>query len=136
MRLLTATNFLFAGLAVGVLMQRGEYIFLLLFLGFLIILGQFTRVAGSFILGGVFALALLEVEPEQALVMVPIVEASNLIGRICQHYRGHFAGKRAIDLALANSAGPMRTYRCPAGNLLPSYASKNWESTASRTEQG
>ncbi len=79
MKILSATNFLFAGLAVGVTLRPGEYVFLLVFLGFLIILGHFARVAGSFILGGVFALALLGVEPEQALAMVLIVEASNLI---------------------------------------------------------
>lgn len=79
MKSLSATNFLCAGLAVGVILQPGEYIFLLVFLGFLIILGHFARVAGSFVLGGVFALALLGVEPEQALAMVLIVEASNLL---------------------------------------------------------
>lgn len=79
MKLLSATNFLWAGLAVGVTLDPGQYLFLIVFLGFLIILGHFARVAGSFIIGGVVALGLFGIEEEQALAMVLIVEASNLL---------------------------------------------------------
>ena len=78
-KLLAATNFLWAGLAVGVVLQPGEYLFLVVFLGFLIILGHFARVAGSFIVGGIFALGLFGVGEETALAMVLIVEAANLL---------------------------------------------------------
>ena len=78
-KLLSATNFLWAGRAVGVVLEPGQYLFLIVFLGFLIILGHFARVAGSFVVGGVIALGLLGVEEEQALAMVLIVEASNLL---------------------------------------------------------
>jgi hypothetical protein len=78
-KLIAATHFLWAGLALGVVLEPGQYLFLIVFLGFLIILGHFARVAGSFIIGSVFALGLFGVEEEQALAMVLIVEAANLL---------------------------------------------------------
>ncbi len=78
-KLLAATNFVWAGLAVGVMLAPAQYLFLLVFLGFLVILGHFARVAGSFVIGGVFALGLMGVEEEKALVMALIVETSYLL---------------------------------------------------------
>jgi hypothetical protein len=78
-KLLAATNFLWAGLAVGVTLAPAQYLFLLVFLGFLVILGHFARVAGSFVIGGIFALGLMGVEEEKALVMALIVETSYLL---------------------------------------------------------
>lgn len=78
-KLIAATHFLWAGLAVGVLLEPGQYLFLIVFLGFLIILGHFARVAGSFIIGAVFALGLFGVSEERALAMVLMVEAANLL---------------------------------------------------------
>lgn len=78
-KFIAATHFLWAGLALGVVLQPGQYLFLLVFLGFLVILGHFASVAGSFLLGGLFALELLGVSKEQALAMVLIVEAANLL---------------------------------------------------------
>lgn len=78
-KLIAATHFLWAGLAFGVLLSPAEYLFLIVFLGFLVILGHFARVAGSFLIGAVFALGLLGVEQEQALAMALVVEASNLL---------------------------------------------------------
>lgn len=78
-KLIAATHFLWAGLALGVVLQPGQYLFLLMFLGFLVILGHFARVAGSFVLGSLFALDLLGVSKEQALAMVLIVEVANLL---------------------------------------------------------
>jgi uncharacterized membrane protein YbhN (UPF0104 family) len=77
-KLLAASHFLWAGLAFGVVLEPAQYVFVLVFLGFLIILGHFARVAGSFIIGGIFALGLMEVPQEQALAMVLVVEAANL----------------------------------------------------------
>jgi uncharacterized membrane protein YbhN (UPF0104 family) len=78
-KLVAATHFLFAGLAVGVALEPMQYLFLVVFLGFLVILGHFARVAGSFVIGAIFALELFGVAEEQALAMVLIVEASSLL---------------------------------------------------------
>ena len=78
-KLLAASHFLWAGLAFDVALPPAQYIFILVFIGFLIILGHFARVAGSFILGGIFVLALLGVPNEQALAMVLVVEAAHLL---------------------------------------------------------
>ncbi len=78
-KLLAASHFLWAGLAFGVVLAPAQYVFILVFLGFLIILGHFARVAGSFIIGGVFVLGLMDVPKEQALAMVLVVEAANLL---------------------------------------------------------
>ncbi len=78
-KLIAATHFLWAGLAFGVVLEPGQYLFLVVFLGFLIILGHYARIAGSFIIGAVFALGLFGIVQEQALAMVLVVEASNLL---------------------------------------------------------
>jgi hypothetical protein len=78
-KLFAATNFLWAGLAMDVALWPGQYLFLLVFLGFLIILGHFMRVAGSFIIGAVFALGLFGIAEERALAMALVVEAANLL---------------------------------------------------------
>lgn len=78
-KLLAASHFLWAGLAFGVVLEPVQYVLVLVFLGFLIILGHFARVAGSFIIGGIFVLGLLKVPSEQALAMVLVVEASNML---------------------------------------------------------
>lgn len=78
-KLLAASHFLWAGLAFGVVLAPAQYIFILVFLGFLIILGHYARMAGSFIIGGIFVLGLMGVPNEQALAMVLVVEAANLL---------------------------------------------------------
>ena len=78
-KLLAATNLLWAGLSIGVRLEPAQYLFLIVFVGFLIILGHFIRVMGSFVVGGVFALGLFGVGTELALVMVLMVEASSLL---------------------------------------------------------
>lgn len=78
-KLFAATHFLWAGLALGVVLRPGQYLFLIVFLGFLVILGHFARIAGSFVIGAVFALGLFGVPEEKALAMVLIVEAANLL---------------------------------------------------------
>ena len=78
-KLFAATHFLWAGLALGVVLRPGQYLFLIVFLGFLVILGHFARVAGSFVIGAVFVLALFGVAEEEALAMVLVVEASNVL---------------------------------------------------------
>ena len=82
-KMLAMTNFLWAGLALGVTLQPAQYLFLLVFLGFLVILGHFARVAGSFVIGAVFVLGLFDVPAEPALAMALIVEAANLLSVAC-----------------------------------------------------
>jgi len=79
-KLLAATHLLWAGLAIGVTLQPAQYLFLLVFLGFVAILGHFLRFVGSFVVGGVFALGLFGVRPEPALAMVLLVE---MVGILC-----------------------------------------------------
>ena len=79
MKLLAALQFVGAGLAFGLLLHPAEYLFLMIFLGFLVIIGHFARIACGFIIGAVFALGLLGVPQEEALAMSLIVQASNLL---------------------------------------------------------
>ena len=78
-KLIALTPLLLAGHAIGVLLAPASYLFVMVFLGFLLILGHFLRLLGSFVIGGVFALGLFGVRPEQALAMVLIVEAASLL---------------------------------------------------------
>lgn len=68
-----------AGLAFGVTLRPAEYLFVMVFLGFLAILGHFLRLAGGFVIGAVFALRLLGVPEEEALAMALVVQAANLL---------------------------------------------------------
>lgn len=77
-KLIAATHFLWAGLAFGVLLRPLDYLFLIVFLGFIVILTHFARIAGGFIVGAIFALGLFGVTEEQALAMVLVVQASSL----------------------------------------------------------
>lgn len=78
-KLIAATHLLWAGLALGVLLQPAEYLFLLVFLGFLVILAHFARIMAGFTIGAVFALGLLGVPEEQALAMALIVQGASLL---------------------------------------------------------
>ena len=66
-KLIAATHFVWAGLAVGVVLAPWDYIFLMVFSGFIMVLGRFVRIPGSFIFGAGFALQMLGVPPETAL---------------------------------------------------------------------
>lgn len=70
MKVIAATHFLWAGLAVGVVLTAFDYIFLMVFAGFALVLARFIRVPGGFVIGSAFALNLLGVPDEQALAMV------------------------------------------------------------------
>jgi hypothetical protein len=78
-KLIAATHFMWAGIAMGAELLPAEYLFVIVFLGFLVILGQFTRIAGSFIIGGIFALGLFGVSEERALAMVLLVQGASLL---------------------------------------------------------
>ncbi len=70
MKIIAATHFLWAGLAVGVAMTFFDYLFLMVFAGFALVLARFIRVPGGFVIGSAFALKLLGVPDESALAMI------------------------------------------------------------------
>jgi hypothetical protein len=78
-KLIAITHFLWAGLAFGLVLNALDYVFLIVFLGFLIILSRLARIPGGFLVGAIFALDLLGVPDEQALVMVLLVQFSSLL---------------------------------------------------------
>ncbi len=65
-----ATHFLWAGLAVGVVLGPFDYLFLMVFAGFSLVLARFVRIPGGFVIGSAFALHLLGVPDEPALIMI------------------------------------------------------------------
>jgi len=70
MKIISATHFLWAGLAVGIVLAPFDYLFLMIFAGFALVLARFIRVPGGFVIGSGFALKLLDVPDEQALAMI------------------------------------------------------------------
>lgn len=78
-KLIAATHFLWAGLAFGIVLRPLDYLFLIAFLGFIVILTHFARLAGGFIIGAIFALGLFGVGEETALAMVLAVQVSSLL---------------------------------------------------------
>ena len=79
MKMAALTHFLWAGLAFGVALRPADYLFLMVFLGFLHILIHFARIPGGFVLGAIFALDLLGVAEEQALAMAVAVQAASML---------------------------------------------------------
>ncbi len=79
MKMAALTHFLWAGLAFGVALRPADYLFLMVFLGFLHILIHFARIPGGFVLGAIFALDLLGVPEEQALAMALTVQAASML---------------------------------------------------------
>ena len=71
--------FLWAGLAFGVVLTPAGYLFLMVFLGFLVVLAGTLRIVGGFTAGAVFVLEGLGVEVETALAMTLIVQAATLL---------------------------------------------------------
>ncbi len=78
MKLVAASHLLWAGLAFGVLLEPAVYLFLIVLLGFIVVVAHFARIPGGFILGAVFALGLFGVDPEPALAMALVVEVASL----------------------------------------------------------
>lgn len=77
MKALSATHFVWAGMAFGIVLAPVDYLFLMVFLGFLATLAGTLRIVGGFTAGAVFALGLFGVGVEQALVMALIVEVAS-----------------------------------------------------------
>ncbi len=78
-KLIALAHLLWAGLAFGVILTIEDYIFLLVFLGFLIILSRLARIPGGFIVGGMFALGLLDVPDEEAVLIVTSVQLASML---------------------------------------------------------
>ena len=78
-KLIAITYFLWAGLAFGIVLRPLDYLFLVVFLGFLIILTRFARIPGGFVFGAIFALDLLDVAEEAALAMVLAVQLATIV---------------------------------------------------------
>ena len=72
-------HFVFAGLAFGVLLAPMEYVFAMVFLGFMIILTGMLRIVGGFTVGAVFVLGGFGVDVETALAMAIIVQAASFL---------------------------------------------------------
>lgn len=78
-KLIAITHFLWAGLAFGVTLRAADYVFLVVFLGFLIILTRLVRIPGGFFFGALFALDLLGVGEEKAFAMTLLVQTSSML---------------------------------------------------------
>jgi hypothetical protein len=78
-KLFAALQLVPAGLAFGVSLHPAEYLFVMVFLGFLVIMGHFLRLAGGFIIAAVFALRLFGVPDEEALAMALVIQAMNIL---------------------------------------------------------
>ncbi|MBT5049299.1 MAG: flippase-like domain-containing protein [Rhodospirillaceae bacterium] len=70
MKIIAATHFVWAGLAVGIVLAPLDYFLVMVVAGFALVLARFIRVPGGFVLGAGFALNLLGVPDEQALAMI------------------------------------------------------------------
>ena len=77
-KIFAISYFLWAGLAFGVVLTPVDYLFLMVFLGFLVILAGALHIVGGFTVGAVFVLEGLGVEVEKALAMTLIVQAATL----------------------------------------------------------
>ena len=77
-KIFAISYFLWAGLAFGVVLTPVDYLFVMVFLGFLVILAGALRIVGGFTVGAVFVLEGLGVEVEKALAMTLIVQAATL----------------------------------------------------------
>lgn len=69
-KLISASHYVWAGLAVGIVLAPFDYFFLMVFAGFSLVLTRFIRVPGGFVIGSAFAFNLLGVPEEQALLMI------------------------------------------------------------------
>lgn len=76
---LAATHFFWAGLAFGAVLEPAQYLFLMVCLGFVVVLGHVVRVAGTFAIGAIFVLGLFGVSEEMALAMVLVVQAASIL---------------------------------------------------------
>ena len=78
-KLVAVGYFVWAGLAFEVVLHPADYLFLMVFLGFLLFVSGMLKIVGGFTAGAVFALELLGIEVETGLAMTLIVQISSHI---------------------------------------------------------
>lgn len=69
-KLVAATHLMWAGLALDIWLTPWDYLFLMVVAGFAMVIGRFVRVPGGFVIGAGFALQVLGVPDETALLMI------------------------------------------------------------------
>ncbi len=79
MKMISTTHFLWAGLVFGILLSPFDYLFIMVFTGFALIISRFIRVPGGGIIGSAFALKLIGIADEEALTMVLAVHSASTI---------------------------------------------------------
>jgi len=79
MKMISTTHFLWAGLVFGIILSPFDYLFIMVFSGFALIISRFIRIPGGGIIGSAFALKLLGIADEEALTMVFAVHSSSII---------------------------------------------------------
>ena len=102
MKFIAATHFLWAGLAVGIVLAPFDYLFLMVFAGFALVLARFIRVPGGFVIGSGFALQLLGVPDEQALAMILFSHILSIV--LMVGFGLLFLWRRGIDIREAHGA--------------------------------
>ena len=78
-KLVAVSYFVWAGLAFDAALRPSDYLFLMVFLGFLLFVSGMLKIVGGFTAGTVFALELLGVNLETALAMTLIVQAMTIV---------------------------------------------------------
>lgn len=78
-KIVALSYFVWAGLAFDVMLAPEDYLFLMVFLGFLIILAGTLRIVGGFTAGAVFVLQGFGVDPERALAMALAVQGASML---------------------------------------------------------
>ncbi len=79
MKVISTSHFLWAGLAFGVLLPPSDYLFIMVFTSFALIMSRFVRIPGGGLIGSAFALKLLGIADEEALTMVLVVHAASYL---------------------------------------------------------
>ena len=79
MKVISTSQFVWAGLAFGVLLSPPDYLFIMVFTSFALIMSRFVRIPGGSVIGSAFALKLLGIADEEALTMVLVVHAASFL---------------------------------------------------------
>lgn len=103
MKAVAATHFLWAGLSVGVIIGLADYLFVMVFAGFAMVMGRFIRIPGGFVLGSGFAFSQLGVADEQALAMIVLNYVFTIVLMVGVGLL--FFWRSGIDIRAANLAG-------------------------------
>ncbi|MHA1107588.1 MAG: lysylphosphatidylglycerol synthase transmembrane domain-containing protein [Alphaproteobacteria bacterium] len=78
-KLFAVSYFVWAGLAFDIALRPAEYLFLMVFLGFLLFVAGILKIVGGFTAGTVFALELLGIDVETALAMTLVVQGTTVL---------------------------------------------------------